>query len=695
MTPFNICLIILHLVPRQYLMRFLFSVVFCLSSIAAYCGVIVVDQHLPYGNIGKSISYLKDKEGRLSLNEAIGFDRGGKFLDSHSDVLNFGNTSAAYWLKINYIHQGSEKAYLILDISTIEEIDFYTQGAGGTYHHIHSGSIAPKNQAVIASNNYIFNLPDSSYYPNKQTIYIRVRTHNILSIPVKMAVSENLLAGLNSSTKLETIYIGILMSLFFFNLFLFISSKDRAYLYYSIYILSIFIFIVLYYRGYGYLFGDEFRYFINAYPYVFLGTGSLAGIAFCYDFLNLSVTLPWSKRIIQLLTGGWIINILVCFFSYKTLSANISQVLGVANTLTMVGLGVTAYLKGYKPALYYVIARLFLCITTIFVVLCVSNIIPYSELSFRLFPLGFIFELLLLSLALGDRLKEMEKVRAKVQLDTLKIQEENLYLISSQNERLEKVVEARTKALKKIVHSLETANSDKNRLFSIIAHDLRSPFNSLISLFSLNDMDLLTFDDVKMLLNDSRKNIDNIHNTLNNLLYWAQSQMKGINTVPVCFNMRNLVEDLMLVYQPLLHKKHIKLEFHVIDDVDVFADLNQISLVMRNLIDNAIKFTPLHRNIVIKIWGREDHLYVDVCNPVAGKINIEKLTNQQEGRQPSYGTSNERGVGLGLHLCRDFLEKNNGVLEVNKDGDCIVLRFNLPKFSAIPSSSVSYTVEEN
>ena len=694
MTPFNICLIILHLVPRQSLMRFLFSILFCLSSIASYCNVIVVDRHLPYENLGKNVGYLKDKEGHLSLNEVIGADKDGKFLNSNSDVLNFGNTSAAYWLKIRYTHQGSEKAYLILDISNIEEIDYYTKEAAGNYHRIHSGSIAPKNPAVIASNNYIFNLPDNSYYLNIQTIYVRIKTHNILSIPIKMAVSENLLTGLSSSTKLETIYIGILLSLFFFNLFIFISSKDQAYLYYSIYILSIFIFIVLYYRGYGYLLGDKFRYFINSYPYVFLGTGSIAGIAFCYDFLNLSVTMPWSKRIIQFLAGGWLINILVCLLGYKSLSANISQLLGVVNTLTLVGLGVTAYIKGYKPALYYVIARLFICLTTLFVVLCVSNVVPYSELSFRFFPLGFIFELLLLSLALGNRLKEMEKVRAKVQLDTLKIQEENLYLISSQNERLEKVVEARTKALKKIVHSLETANSDKNRLFSIIAHDLRSPFNSLISLFSLNDMDLLTFDDVKLLLNDSRKNIDNIHNTLNNLLYWAQSQMKGINTAPVCFNMRNLVEDLMLVYQPLLIKKHIKLEFQVIDDADVFADLNQISLVMRNLIDNAIKFTPLHRNIVIKIWGREDYLYVDVCNPVAGKMNIEQLNNQ-EGRQPSYGTSNERGVGLGLHLCRDFLEKNNGLLEVSKDGDCIVLRFNLPKYSAIPSPSVSYTVEEN
>ncbi|WP_158799915.1 sensor histidine kinase [Pedobacter sp. L105] len=675
-------------------MRFLISIVFFLFSIAANASIIVVDKRLPYKDQGKSVSYFKDKNGSLGLDQVIHADQNGQFLASQAEVLNFGNSSAAYWLKINYTRPEREKAYLILDISNIEEIDYYTQNAEGSYHHVHSGSIAPENPSVITSNNYIFNLPDFTYGLNKQTIYIRLRTHNVLVVPLKMAVSENLLAGINSSGRLEAIYIGILLALFFFNVFVFFSSRDVTYFYYSVYILSLFSFIVLYYRGYGYLLGNEFRYFINFYPYIFLGTASIAGIAFCYNFLNLPVVLPWSKRLVQLLIGGWLLNMLVCLLDYKSLSASLSEVLSTFTTLSLVIVGVKVYLQGYRPALYYVIAKLFLCAMAIFILLCFSNIIPYSELSFRLAPIGFIFELLFISLALGNRLKEMEKVRLKVQLDTLTLHEENLYLVSSQNERLEKVVEARTRALKKLVHSLEAANADKNRLFSIIAHDLRSPFNSLISLFSLNDMDLLTFDDVKTLLNDSRRNIDNIHNTLNNLLYWAQSQMKGIKTAPSRFNLRSLVGDLMLVYQPLVIKKNIKIEFVTSEDTDVFADFNQISLVIRNLIDNAIKFTPHHRDIRIKIWGDEDHVYVDVCNPVAGNLNMSQFTSK-EGAEPSYGTSNERGVGLGLHLCRDFIEKNNGYLKVSKEDECVVLRFNLPKNVIEAAQSLPLAEEKN
>ena len=111
----------------------------------------------------------------------------------------------------------------------------------------------------------------------------------------------------------------------------------------------------------------------------------------------------------------------------------------------------------------------------------------------------------------------------------------------------------------------------------------------------------------------------------------------------------------------------------------MYADLNQINLVVRNLIDNAIKFTPLNQFIHLKVWGRGQMIYVDVSNPVAGVLNIDQLANNTGGK-PSYGTSNERGVGLGLRLCKDFVERNNGKFKVIEEEGCVVFRFSIPKF---------------
>lgn len=656
----------------------LFLLLFLLSA-AAYSQVITVNRNLPYLSLGKSVSYFIDVNASLTIDQAAEKAKKGEFLRSDADILNFGNSSAAFWIKVSYRNQTRYQAFLVLDVSSIESIDFYKRTASGSFIKIHTGSLAPENPELIAANNYIFTLPDYDYNAVSQDVYLRLKTDNILLVPLKMAVSERLVEGLNSTERVESIYIGILIALFFFNISVFIRSKDKAYFYYCVYILSLFVYMVCYFRGYSYYLGYDFRVFVNTYPYLFLGLGSVAGIAFSSSFLNLKVLSPRSKHVIRLLIGSWVFTIIMCLLGYKSFCSMLVQVLTATSSLVIWLLGVVVYYKGYKPALYYIIAWAFVCLTSVWVVLSLSNVFVYSEVSFKFAPLGFILELLLLSLAMGDRLKELATAKLVIQSEKMRIQEENLYLISTQNERLEKIVESRTKSLRKMVKSLEEANTDKSRLFSIIAHDLRSPFNSLISLYSLNDLDLLSLEEVKMLLNDSRKSFDHIHNTLNNLLYWAQSQLKGISTDPSRFSMRVLTNDLMVVYQPLIKRKNITTEIIITDEQDVYADLNQINLVMRNLVDNAIKFTPLGGHIRLKMWGNENFVYIDVCNPVAGVLNIDQLAGDSH-LQPSYGTSNERGVGLGLQLCRDFVEKNNGQLKASKEEGCVVLRFNLPKF---------------
>ncbi|QNK64465.1 sensor histidine kinase [Pedobacter sp. PAMC26386] len=662
-------------------MRFsLFLFLFLLSA-PVYCQVIVVDKDLPYVSLGRSIDYFVDPGGQLTIDQVVKKGVQGQFLKASADILNLGNTKSAFWIKVSYFNKTHHKAYLVLDIASIEDVTFYSPVGPGQFVKIHTGSLVPANAKVIHANNYIFTLPESLYNIGIQTIYLRLKTNNILLVPLKIAVSERLIEGINLTERLESVYIGILSALFFFNLSVFIRSKDRTYFYYSVYILSLFVYMVFYFRGYAYYLGDDFRIFINTYPHIFLALGSIAGIAFSSSFLNLSILIPQSKRVIQLLIACWIFTALVCLFGYKSYSSALVQILTATTSVVVWLLGMIAFLRGYRPALYYVIAWLFVCLTSVWVVLSLSNVFVYREIIITIAPLGFIFELLLLSLALGDRLKDLNAGTLVIQSDKLRIQEENIYLIRTQNERLEKIVESRTTVLRKIVRSLEEANADKSRLFSIIAHDLRSPFNSLTSLYSLNDLDLLSLDEVKMLLNESRKSFDHIHNTLNNLLYWAQSQLKGISTVPSRFSMRILINDLMQVYQPLLVRKNIKAKLVITDGADVYADLNQIKLVVRNLLDNAIKFTPLNRSIHLKIWGDENFIYADVCNPVAGDLNIDQLA-KDTNMQPAYGTSNERGVGLGLQLCRDFAERNNGQLKVSKEEGRVVLRFNIPKFKA-------------
>ncbi|ACU03925.1 sensor histidine kinase [Pedobacter heparinus] len=634
----------------------------------------------PYSNIGRSVSYLEDKTGGLNLAAVKALDKGGRFLKSDAEILAFGNRRSAFWMKLNYFNKSDGKAFLVIDVPNVESIDLYADLPGGHQLHLHTGSLSVKMKRVVASNNYIFDLGGADdIHPGIQTVYIRVKTNNILLLPVKLVTAETLIAESALKTRFEAMYIGALIILFFFNLFLYLSFKDHIYFIYSIYVGSLFIYLIFYIRGYGYVFGTNFRAFINLYPHIFLSVSCLASALFSINYLELKKRIPGVIRIYNVLIFCWLVILVLSILGYKSAISGIVNYLLMLSSVFLWINGFLSYRTGHKAALYYILAWAFVCIPILFVTLTLSGVFAYHDYTFYIVPAGTTIELLLLSFALGDRFNTIRK--------------QNIRLITTQKERLEKLVQGRTlklnesvKMLKErtlklneTIETLEETNAVKNKLFSIIAHDLRSPFNSLLSIFSLKDMNLLTFEDLKMLLNESRKSIDTIHNTLNNLLYWAKSQMEGVTAFPSNLDLKEMISNLLLVYQPLITRKSIGIAFLADQHIEVYADENQIQLVMRNLIDNAIKFTPFQQNITISLKKDATHAHIIVTNPVSGAVAINQDTfSSGKIHNPAYGTANEKGVGLGLHLCREYIQQNGGELIVELRSDQVSFSFSLP-----------------
>lgn len=617
----------------------------------------------PYHNIGKSISYFKDQSTGLSFDAVESAYKSGKFTLSDEEILNFGNSAAAVWLKVDYLNKTDGSAFLVIDVPNIESIDVFERLPGGKLSHLRSGSLSGKTRGVVASNNFVFHLPVSPAHGiSLQSVYIRVRTNNILLLPVKLATSESIIANGSVKTRFEAMYIGALVILFLFNLFLYLSFKDNIYFIYSIYIGAVFFYMVFYLRGYGYVFGQDFRTFINLYPHIFLSVSCLAAAVFSIHFLDIRKQLPKAIIVFKILIACWLAVFVVSALGYKSaISTAVNYLLTVSSLILWV-FGFLTYSKGHKPALYYILAWAFVCVSIFILTLNIAGIIAYQDYTFLIIPAGTTIELLLLSFALGDRFNTIRK--------------QNIRLITTQKERLEKLVQGRTMKLRESVKMLEETNAVKNKLFSIIAHDLRSPFNSLLSIFSLKDMNLLTFEDLKMLLSESRKSIDTIHNTLNNLLYWAKSQMEGVMAFPTLFDLKTMVDDLILVYQPLTERKSMGILLEADEDLQVYADENQVQLIMRNLIDNAIKFTPFEQNISIIMKREGKHIRICVRNPVSEEVNISSFSKDII-QTPAYGTANEKGVGLGLHLCREYVAQNGSELLINLNGNQVTFCFQL------------------
>ena len=162
-----------------------------------------------------------------------------------------------------------------------------------------------------------------------------------------------------------------------------------------------------------------------------------------------------------------------------------------------------------------------------------------------------------------------------------------------------------------------------------------------------------------------KNDVDHIYFTLNNLLTWGNSQMKGSNIKPSVVSLESLVNENINLLSEVAEGKSIKIISKLTGNTMVWSDSNQIDIVVRNLISNALKFTPDNGMITIMASEKDDLWEVSIRDTGVGmdKITVEKLF-KKGSNITTYGTNNEKGTGLGLSLCKEMVEKNGGTIWV-------------------------------
>jgi signal transduction histidine kinase len=212
--------------------------------------------------------------------------------------------------------------------------------------------------------------------------------------------------------------------------------------------------------------------------------------------------------------------------------------------------------------------------------------------------------------------------------------------------------------------SLENSNKIKDKLISIISHDFRSPLNSLEGILDLMSGGRISNDEMKIISRDLRLKVNITTSMLDNLLNWAKNQMQGIKPTPKIFDIKNLIRETTSLVALQAENKGVKVLIEPEHSVYVYADFEMIQLVLRNLLSNAVKFTKKGDQVVIgTAWDRE-FLTLTVRDTGIG-IPKDQLHNIfTDASASTLGTSYEKGTGLGLKLCRDFIEKNGGWISV-------------------------------
>jgi signal transduction histidine kinase len=213
---------------------------------------------------------------------------------------------------------------------------------------------------------------------------------------------------------------------------------------------------------------------------------------------------------------------------------------------------------------------------------------------------------------------------------------------------------------------LEELNQTKNRIFSILSHDLKTPINSLIQVIELNKQNDLTKEEQLFVFEQLQKQVEGTALVLNNLLRWANSQIDGTSIIFEKIALNQIAEESISSFYAEVAKKKVSFNHSYNNDIFIKADIGQTRIIIQNIIANAVKFAPLNSHIEIYYSSDDQYQKIHIKDFGNGlnQRKIEEILSFNRRLSSEKGTSMEEGTGLGLLLVKQFLINNKGQLNI-------------------------------
>lgn len=218
--------------------------------------------------------------------------------------------------------------------------------------------------------------------------------------------------------------------------------------------------------------------------------------------------------------------------------------------------------------------------------------------------------------------------------------------------------------LKQTEAELVSLNETKNRLLSVISHDIRAPLNSLKGIINISEN--ITHENLSQFIHKVNNRLTAVTFNLDNLLNWAKGQMEGINIKPEVVDVKALIDQNIMLVADYAETKKVKIKSIASSELKAFVDPESLSLVMRNILNNAIKFSPEHAEVEISAAKTVTCIKIEVRDKGEGMDNkqIQQLVSGASALVSQDGTAGEKGTGLGLALSQDLVIKNKGQMKI-------------------------------
>ena len=232
---------------------------------------------------------------------------------------------------------------------------------------------------------------------------------------------------------------------------------------------------------------------------------------------------------------------------------------------------------------------------------------------------------------------------------------------------------------------LHQLNADKDRFISILGHDLKNPFSNILGLSEIltEDIRKLDIDEIEDIANNINKTARNTYNLLEDILLWARAQQGKIPFKPQILSFKDICKDTLEILTPNANAKNITINYSATDEINIFSDIDMLKTVLRNLVSNAIKFTNNGGQIDINAEKNHTNVTITISDNGIGiePNNLTKLFDISQ-IQTTIGTAEEKGTGLGLVLCKQFVEKHGGKIWAESEhGKGSEFKFTMPIFT--------------
>ncbi len=307
-----------------------------------------------------------------------------------------------------------------------------------------------------------------------------------------------------------------------------------------------------------------------------------------------------------------------------------------------------------------------------------------KQKQFRNFLLLLIVLIVVLFLFIYYRFREARKTNRLLKSQKEEIIDRNRQL-QDLNKRLleekQKVDNLNIK-LKDSERHLIQVNKTKDQFFSIISHDLRNPFASIVSFSRIlkRDIENLSRDELLEMANELDKSVIKINALLDNLLQWSRTQSGKIKFHPERFELKDIISDNMNLFSNTAREKNIQMSDQVEERLMVWGDVNMTNTIIRNLLSNALKYTEPGGMVVLKSRRFNGMAEISVIdNGVGISPEAQRKLFRADTLHSTYGTRDEKGSGLGLLLCKEFVQKQGGTISLkSKEGEGSVFTFTIP-----------------